>query len=284
MQTLTGVGELRAWRRQQRDAGRRVAFVPTMGALHEGHLALIAAAKAAADTVVVSVFVNPAQFGPHEDFAGYPRNLQRDRALASGAGADLVFAPATDAMYPAGADTRVTPGDVAARWEGEVRPGHFEGVLTIVCKLFHLVEPDVACFGQKDYQQVAVIQQMIEDLAMPVRLELVPIQRDSDGLALSSRNIFLSPGEREQALALSKALFRAAAVFDAGERSAAEIEATMRAEFAGIPAVRLDYIAIVDPASLRSVDQAVPGTVVAVAARVGATRLIDNVILGSEHG
>ena len=218
-----GVGELRAWRRAQREQGRRVGFVPTMGALHEGHLCLVDEARRQADSVVMSVFVNPLQFGPGEDLARYPRNLERDRALARERGVDLLFVPAADVMYPPGSEVRVVPGAAADRWEGAVRPGHFAGVLTVVAKLFHLIEPDVACFGQKDIQQVALVRRMIVDLDWPLRLAVVPTARDADGLALSSRNAFLSAEERAQALGLSRGIEAARVAWEAGERDAARL-------------------------------------------------------------
>lgn len=275
-----GVGELRAWRRAQREQGRRVGFVPTMGALHEGHLSLVDEARRQADSVVMSVFVNPLQFGPGEDLDRYPRNLERDRALARERGVDLLFVPAADVMYPPGSEVRVVPGAAADRWEGAVRPGHFAGVLTVVAKLFHLVEPDVACFGQKDIQQVALVRRMIVDLDWPLRLAVVPTARDADGLALSSRNAFLSAEERAQALGLSRGLEAARVAWEAGERDAARLEARIRALLEVFPGVAPDYISIVEPDRLEPVDVAERGTVVAIAARVGKTRLIDNLILG----
>lgn len=280
MLELAGLGELRAWRRAQREQGRRVGFVPTMGALHAGHLTLVDAARTASDAVVVSIFVNPLQFGPAEDLARYPRNLARDRALARERGADLLFVPRETDMYPAGAETRIVPGETADRWEGVVRPGHFTGVLTVVAKLFHLVEPDVAFFGQKDIQQATLIRRMVADLDWPVRIEMVPTVRETDGLALSSRNVYLSPEERADAAVLSAGLRAAMHAFDRGERDAARLEAAVRELVAVREGVAVDYIAVVDPDHLRPVSEAAPGTIVAIAARVGATRLIDNVILG----
>ncbi len=275
-----GIGELRAWRRAQREQGRRVALVPTMGALHEGHLALVDQARREAESVVLSVFVNPLQFGPAEDLARYPRNLERDRALARARGVALLFVPSAEVMYPPGSEVRVVPGATAERWEGAVRPGHFAGVLTVVAKLFHLVEPEVACFGQKDIQQVTLVRRMIVDLDWPLRLSVVPTVREPDGLALSSRNVYLSAQERAQALGLSRALDAARAAFAAGERRAARLEARMREVLAVYPGVAPDYISIVEPDRLEPVETAASGTVVAIAARVGKTRLIDNLILG----
>ncbi|HEU5170824.1 MAG TPA: pantoate--beta-alanine ligase [Gemmatimonadales bacterium] len=280
MLELTDIPALKAWVRAQRQAGRRIALVPTMGALHEGHLALVDEARRRADVVALSVFVNPLQFGPAEDFARYPRALDRDRALARGRGVDLLFAPALDAMYPPGAEVRVVPGPAGDRWEGAARPGHFAGVLTVVAKLFHLVEPDVACFGQKDIQQAALVRRMVRDLDWPIELAVVPTVRDRDGLALSSRNAYLSAAERRDALALSRGLAAAEATWHAGERSSAMLAAAVRRELDAAPGLRADYIAVVDPDRFAPVLHADPGTIIAVAGRVGETRLIDNVILG----
>ncbi len=276
---LTTIPELRDWVRAARTGGRRIGLVPTMGALHEGHLALVDAARAGGDAVVMSIFVNPTQFGPGEDLSRYPRDLARDRTLAAARGVDALFVPEIETMYPAGAEVRVVPGKVAARWEGEFRPGHFAGVLTIVAKLFHLVEPDQAWFGQKDFQQATLIRQMVHDLNFPLGIEVVPTVRESDGLALSSRNALLSPADREQAIGLSRALAAAAAAFASGERGAAALARVMRGGLAVHPGVVVEYIAVADPRTLEPVASADEGTVVLIAARVGSTRLIDNVIL-----
>jgi pantoate--beta-alanine ligase len=280
MQEVSTIGELRSWVRAARSGGRRIGLVPTMGSLHEGHLALMDEARRRTDAVVVSVFVNPLQFGPAEDYERYPRDLARDRQLAEGRGAHLLFAPAAAAMYPPGADTRVTPGPAAERWEGAVRPGHFTGVLTVVAKLLHLVEPDVACFGQKDIQQLTLIRQMIRDLDFPVELAMVPTVREPDGLALSSRNAYLDPAERQSALALSRGLTAAAAGWEQGLRSGRVLEAQVARELDAAPGISADYIAAIDPERLERVAEAAPGTILAVAATVGRTRLIDNLILG----
>ena len=213
MITLTTVQELKAWVRARQARGSRIGLVPTMGALHEGHLSLVDAARAGSDAVVMSIFVNPTQFGPNEDLSRYPRDLARDSGLAAARGVDAIFAPSVDAMYPTGAEVRVVPGKVATRWEGEFRPGHFAGVLTIVAKLFHLAEPDCAWFGQKDLQQATLVRQMVRDLDFPLEVAIVPTVREPGGLALSSRNAFLTPADREQALGLSRALAAAADAF-----------------------------------------------------------------------
>ena len=273
------VALLRAWRRERRAEGSRVALVPTMGFLHEGHLTLVDAARRRADAVVMSIFVNPLQFGPTEDLDRYPRDLARDRALAEARGVDLLFTPSVGTMYPPGADTRIVPGEAAARWEGAARPGHFAGVLTVVGKLFHLVEPDVACFGQKDIQQATVVQAMVRDLDWRLDVEIVPTVREPDGLALSSRNVYLTEEARADALGLSDALRSVQAAFRGGERSAPALERVARGRLDLYAGVQPEYIAIVEPARLTPVADAQTGTIVAIAARVGTTRLIDNVIL-----
>jgi pantoate--beta-alanine ligase len=284
MQLVTAIADLRAWVRGRRAAAERIALVPTMGALHEGHLALVDEARRRADRVVMSLFVNPLQFGPAEDLASYPRDLAGDRSLAASRGVDVLFAPDAAAMYPSGSEVRVVPGAAADRWEGASRPGHFAGVLTVVAKLFHLAEPDVACFGRKDIQQVVLIQQMVRDLDWPLELAVVPTVREPDGLALSSRNRYLSPDERHEALALSRALAAAHAAWRGGERRASQIEAQMRAVLAMSPGVGPEYIAVAEPTALARVETVDHGTVVALAARVGSTRLIDNIILGEGLG
>lgn len=265
-------------------AGRR-AVVMTMGALHEGHLSLVRTARERADQVVVTVFVNPLQFGPQEDLASYPRDLERDVALLSGAGADVVFAPDVAEVYPGGEPVvRVVAGRLGDVLEGASRPGHLDGVLTVVLKLMHLVRPDVALFGQKDAQQLAAVRQMVHDLDVPVEVVAVPTVRDADGVALSSRNAYLDPGERTCARALSRALARAQDVARDGA-SAPRVLAAARAVLDAEPGVALDYLALVDPATVEDVpaDHAGPA-LLAVAARVGATRLIDNVVVDLADG
>lgn len=277
---VADVAGLRAAVAAARASGRRVGFVPTMGALHEGHLRLLDRARAEAEFVVLSIFVNPLQFGPAEDLARYPRDLARDRALAAERGADLCFAPTVDTMYPAGSETRVIPGQAAARWEGAVRPGHFAGVLTVVLKLLNLVQPDVVIFGQKDAQQVALVRAMLRDLDVPVLLVVAPTVREADGLALSSRNAYLSPAERTSALAISRALRAAHAAYLAGERRAASLQDTIASVLAEESTLRADYISIVEPERLEPVDAVAADTLVALAVRVGTTRLLDNIVLG----
>jgi pantoate--beta-alanine ligase len=250
---LTAIPDLKGWVRTQRREGRRIALVPTMGYLHEGHLALVDEARQRADVVLMSLFVNPLQFGPTEDLARYPRDLPRDRRLAEQRGVDALFVPSAAVMYPPGSETRVVPGSSATRWEGAARPGHFGGVLTVVAKLFHLVEPDVACFGRKDVQQIVLVRQMVRDLDWPIELAVVPTVREPDGLALSSRNAYLEPEQRRRATALSGALQEAHLAWRGGERSAEAIEARMRGFLASYPDLQVEYIAVAEPDGLTPV-------------------------------
>jgi pantoate--beta-alanine ligase len=282
MRVLDRVTALRARIREERSRGTTVGFVPTMGALHEGHLTLVDEARRRSGFVVMSVFVNPLQFGPHEDFARYPRDLAGDAAKAGSRGVDVLFAPPLAEVYPETPGVTVAPGPLAERWEGAVRPGHFAGVLTVVAKLFNIVQPDVAVFGQKDVQQATLVAAMARDLNFPLSVVVVPTVREPDGLALSSRNAYLSPTDRRRALVLSRALREVARAFTAGERHAGALEALGRRVLAEEPEVQVDYLAIVDPRRFAPVAVAEPGTVVAVAARVGPTRLIDNLILESQ--
>ena len=279
MLELVTVADIRGWVRARRREGRRIALVPTMGYLHEGHLTLVDVARRRADAVVMSIFVNPLQFGPGEDLARYPRDLPRDRRLAEERGVDALFVPTPAVMYPDPPEVRVAPGRSAERWEGAARPGHFAGVLTVVAKLFHLTEPDVACFGRKDVQQSVLIRQMVRDLDWPVELAVVPTVREPDGLALSSRNAYLDAEQRRRAAALSGALREAHGAWRGGERSATRIESRMREYLAAFPEVQVEYIAIAEPEALVPVTEARDDTVVAIAARVGPTRLIDNIVL-----
>jgi pantoate--beta-alanine ligase len=263
-----------------REGGRTVGLVPTMGFLHEGHLSLVDRAGALADRVVVSVFVNPLQFGPSEDLAAYPRDEARDLALLRGRGASLVFAPSADEVY-AGGDPAVTisPGALERRLCGAFRPGHFRGVLTVVAKLFGLVRPDVAVFGRKDFQQAVLIRRMVEDLDLGVRVETGPIVREPDGLAMSSRNVYLGSDERRHALGLYVGLSTAAGLWAAGETRCYRLLEEVRRAVAERPLLALQYAEGVDPRTLEGRDHALPGTVLAVAAFCGTTRLIDNLEL-----
>ena len=278
MQILNTIAELRAWLRAARRQGQSVGLVPTMGALHEGHISLVRAAKASCDVVVASIFVNPTQFGPNEDFTRYPRTFEADCDLLRAEGVHAVFAPSAQEMYPAGSATFVEVAGLSDRLDGNSRPGHFRGVATVVSKLFIAAEPDRAFFGQKDAAQVAVLRRMTADLLLPVELIVCPIVREPDGLAMSSRNRFLSPKERSQALVLSRALETVRKAHAAGESRARELESTAATCFADEPEVRVDYIAAVNGATLEPVEEAGPGTLFAVAAWVGTTRLIDNMI------
>jgi pantoate--beta-alanine ligase len=279
MEILRTVAELRRWSRALHCDGKTVALVPTMGALHAGHASLIRAARATASQVVVSIFVNPTQFGPNEDFNRYPRAFEADCALAGAEGAAVIFAPPVEEMYPAGAATFVDLYSLTDRLDGASRPGHFRGVATIVAKLLIAAEPDQAIFGQKDAAQVAVIRRVVADLCLPTEIVVCPIVRDSDGLALSSRNVFLSPIERTQALALSRTVRLVEALSASGERSRSILVSAARKVMSAEPDLRVDYVAVVDWATLQPVDVAVPGSLFALAAKVGPTRLIDNTIL-----
>jgi pantoate--beta-alanine ligase len=279
MKVLLTISESRDSSRWARSTGRRTGLVPTMGALHEGHLSLVRAAKLKSDVVAASIFVNPTQFGPNEDFSRYPRDLNRDLALLEREGVDFVFAPSVQEIYPEQNVTWVTVEGLSERLDGKSRPGHFRGVATVVAKLFNIVEPDVAFFGQKDAAQVAVIRRMVRDLNMPVEIVACPIVREPDGLALSSRNAYLSPEERKNALTLSRSLSRVREAFKKGERNAPKLIEIGRAEFAASPSVRLDYFEIVDPDELSSVSTIEKRALAAVAAFVGNTRLIDNILL-----
>jgi pantoate--beta-alanine ligase len=280
MQIARSVAELRSWSRAARCAPEgTVGLVPTMGALHEGHASLVRAARALCSHVAVSLFVNPMQFGPGEDFARYPRAFEADCALAEREGADMLFAPSVAELYPEGAATIVEVGGLSERLDGESRPGHFRGVATVVAKLLIAADPDFAFFGQKDAAQVSVLQRMVADLRMATEIVVSPIVRDPDGLALSSRNAYLSAGERNQALLLSRTLQEVEAFVAQGERRSEVLIGAARAVFAAEPEVRVDRIDLVDWATLKPVETAVPGSLFAVAAWVGKTRLIDNTIL-----
>jgi pantoate--beta-alanine ligase len=256
-----------------------VGLVPTMGALHAGHLSLVEAAHRETDRVLVSVFVNPTQFGPREDYARYPRALERDEALLEPAGADAVFAPSVEAMYPPGMETTVDVGSVALPFEGERRPGHFRGVATVVLKLLDIATPDRAYFGEKDAQQLAVVRRMVADLDVQVEIRSCPIVREPDGLALSSRNAYLSPVERAAATVLFRALRAAEEAWRAGERRGDPLRDAMRKTLDREPLARIDYAAVADPATFLEVDLARGPVRLLLAVHVGGTRLIDNVLL-----
>jgi len=250
-----------------------------MGALHEGHLSLVRAARASCDVVAASIFVNPTQFGPKEDLAKYPRSFDRDCELLERERVEFLFAPSVEEMYPPGAVTWVTVEELSSKLDGLSRPGHFRGVTTVVSKLFHIVDPDLAFFGQKDAAQLAVIRRMVRDLNLPVQIVACPIVREPDGLAMSSRNAYLDPEQRKQALVLHRSLMMVLRLVDAGERDASRLLDAGRAEFSREPLVRLDYFEIVNPDTLDSVADVSGGELAAVAAYVGSTRLIDNIVL-----
>ncbi|HEX8958717.1 MAG TPA: pantoate--beta-alanine ligase [Solirubrobacterales bacterium] len=257
-----------------------VGLVPTMGFLHEGHLSLVRASRAENARTVVSIFVNPTQFGPSEDFATYPRDVERDLSLLRAEGVDLVYAPTVAEMYPAGYSTYVEVGGVTERLEGAARPGHFRGVATVVAKLFAAVQPTRAYFGQKDAQQCAVIRKMVADLSFALEVRVMPTVREADGLALSSRNVYLRPDERVAALSLSRGLFAARDAWASGERDAEKLRGTVRAAIAAEPLVRLEYASVADAATLEEAATVDRPALISLAARVGRTRLIDNVVLG----
>ena len=279
MREVASSAELRAATDAARQRGAGVGFVPTMGALHAGHRALLARARAENRFVVASVFVNPLQFGPAEDLASYPRDRQADLAVLAAEGTDLAFVPAEGEVWPAPPDVRLRVGGLAERLEGLVRPGHLDGVATVVAKLLHLVGPSRAYFGQKDAQQLAVVRRMVDDLAFPNQVVACPTVREPDGLAVSSRNAYLSAPERQRATALYRALRAGRDAFLAGQRDPGAVEAAARDLLDDLDGVEPDYVALVDPATFDQVKQAEPGQVLATAARVGRTRLIDNVIL-----
>ena len=264
---------------EARGKGLRIGLVPTMGALHEGHASLLGRARAEMGLVVVSLFVNPTQFGPGEDFREYPRPLEKDLEVCRREGADLVFTPTAAEMYPAGLATTVRVAGMSEKMCGAFRPGHFDGVCTVVAKLLGIVQPDAAYFGEKDAQQLAIVRRMAADLNLPVEIRSCPLVREADGLALSSRNAYLSQAERRQALEISRALAEARRAILAGDRDAARIGDGVRRRLAGAEGIGLDYVAVVDPDTLEDLERIGEKALVAAAARVGKTRLIDNVLL-----
>jgi pantoate--beta-alanine ligase len=284
MLTFSSAAEVTAASKEAHRAGKRVGFVPTMGALHQGHLSLIRTARAQSDVVIASVFVNPTQFGPNEDFSRYPRNPERDSAMLAAEKTDYLFMPSVEEMYPAGATTWVKVEDISDKLDGRSRPGHFHGVTTVVAKLFNIVQPDFAFFGQKDAAQVAIVSKMVRDLNFDVRIVVCPIVREPDGLAMSSRNAYLTPEQRKQATVLYRALMRIQSLVDRGESSSARLLVAGQQVMAEEPAVKLDYFEIVDRATLDPVSDVSRDGLVAVAAHVGSTRLIDNIVVsGTGH-
>jgi pantoate--beta-alanine ligase len=279
MLILTSAAEVTAVSKEAHRAGKRVGFVPTMGALHAGHLSLVRTARAQTDVVIASVFVNPRQFGPNEDFSRYPRDPEKDAALLAAEKTDYLFLPSVEEMYPAGANSWVAVEGLSDKLDGRSRPGHFHGVTTVVAKLFNIVQPDMAFFGQKDAAQAAIVSKMVDDLNFDVRIMVCPIVREGDGLAMSSRNVYLAPEQRKQALVLYRSLMRVQMLADRGESSASRLKIAGEQVMAEEPAVRLDYFEIVDCRTLDPVADISSGALVAVAAYVGSTRLIDNIVV-----
>jgi len=279
MLILTPAAEVTAISKEARRAGKSVGFVPTMGALHQGHLSLVRTARAQADVVIASVFVNPTQFGPTEDFSKYPRDAEKDSAMLAAEKCDHLFLPSVEEMYPPGGTTWVNVEGLSEKLDGRSRPGHFRGVTTVVSKLFNIVQPDFAFFGQKDAAQVAIVNKMVRDLNFEVRIVLCPIVRESDGLAMSSRNAYLNPEQRKQALVLYRALMRVQTLADRGESNSARLKVAGEQVMAEESAVKPDYFEIVNRDTLDPVADISGGALVAVAAYVGSTRLIDNILL-----
>jgi pantoate--beta-alanine ligase len=278
-QVVTTVRQLRETLAPARQSGKRIGVVPTMGALHEGHLSLVRASQAECQTTVVTIFVNPTQFGPKEDFSKYPRTLDKDLAALATCGPALVFAPTVEEMYPAGFSSWVEVGAVSEPLEGACRPGHFRGVATVVMKLFQMVGADVAYFGQKDYQQTLVIRRMVRDLDVPIEIKVCPTVREADGLAMSSRNAYLDPQARRRALVLWKSLDLAQTLVNQGQRDAGAIRAAMEKQILTAEDAQIEYIALADPETLAPVDEIRQRAVALLAVRIGGTRLIDNLIL-----
>ncbi|GJQ20377.1 MAG: pantothenate synthetase [Bacteroidia bacterium] len=280
METVTLIGEMQSRAEELRRRGTTIGVVPTMGYLHDGHLSLVAQARKETDVVVTTLFVNPTQFGPGEDFERYPRDTERDKRLASQAGTDILFMPAADEMYPAGFKTYVFTEGLSTVLEGAFRPSHFRGVTTVVMKLFHIVKPHVAVFGQKDAQQAAIISRMVKDMNLDIRLIIAPIVRESDGLAMSSRNVYLSPEERKNAVALFRSLRFAEDAVRKGERAVETIRRGMEEILWNARVSAVDYIAFVRPETFEEVEKIDPPNIlVALAVRFGKTRLIDNIVI-----
>lgn len=280
LRRVSTIAELRDAVAAARMSGARIGFVPTMGALHRGHLSLVERAHAESDVVVMSIFVNPTQFGPNEDFERYPRPIEEDVRLANDAGVDILFTPSVEEMYSQQRMITVVPGRAGHLWEGAIREGHFPGVLTVVAKLFNMVQPDSAVFGQKDLQQATLIRAMVRDLDFPIRIIVAPTIRELDGLAMSSRNAYLSPEDRQNATVLIRSLRAAADVYNSGERDASKIERAGLDVFHAVPIGALDYLGVVDLQSLERLPTASDDSAVMIAARIGNTRLIDNFLLG----
>jgi pantoate--beta-alanine ligase len=279
MRVIERISDLKAVIRSQRSSGKTIGFVPTMGYLHEGHMSLVKASREDNDFTIMSIFVNPAQFGPNEDFEKYPRDMERDTRMAEEAGVDIIFAPSKDEMYPDGYKTYIEVEDITEVLCGKTRPGHFKGVTTVVAKLFNIVEPDKAYFGQKDAQQVIVIKKMVRDLNMNLEVATCPIIRENDGLAMSSRNTYLSVGERRAAVILSKSLFEAQDLIKDGERNAAKLVQYICERISTVSFAEIDYVEITDFENLEKVEVIDGNILIALAVRFGKTRLIDNIVV-----
>jgi len=285
MKIIKDIDEMKEYSRQARREGKKIGFVPTMGYLHDGHASLIKAAREECDIVVISVFVNPIQFGPEEDLDRYPRDMEKDGKIAEDCGADVIFTPDRENMYPVGYSTYVdVTGNITETLCGLSRPGHFLGVATVVAKLFNIVGPDMSYFGQKDAQQQVVVKRMVEDLNMDTGIRLMPVIREEDGLAMSSRNTYLAPVERGQALSIYRSLLRAEELVTEGERSAEKIKKEMREILEMGPDLRIDYVEVVDGDDLRKLENVRDNTLIAVAAFIGKTRLIDNTLIRFKTG
>ena len=279
MKIIRSLTAMVAWSERLVREGVRIGLVPTMGALHEGHRALIRAARLRCDALVVSIFVNPTQFGPQEDLAKYPRPISQDRALCRKEGVDICFEPTVEAMYPSGFQTMVTLPVIARRWEGEVRPHHFSGVATVVTKLFGIVHPQISLFGQKDFQQSTLVRQLVKDLNLGVEIIVCPTVREADGLAMSSRNVYLSPDERKRAVTLYKSLQAGAEAIQRGVTNGATIQEAMVQVIKGEPAMTIDYLAVCDPHRLEPLSAVTSRVVLLGAVRIGSVRLIDNLLV-----
>ncbi len=284
MQVIDKISQMQSWSETQRCRGRRIVFVPTMGFLHQGHLSLVRCARERGDCVVVSIFVNPSQFGPQEDFAAYPRDFGRDRTLLEKEGVEVLFYPGVQEMYPDGFQTRLDVSELSAFLCGVHRKGHFEGVATVVCKLFNAVRPHIAIFGEKDYQQLQVIRRMARDLNFDIDIAGHPIVREPDGLAMSSRNAYLSPEERKAALCLSRSLQWAESMVRAGELTAGAITGGVKTEIARESLAQTEYVKLCDTVTLAEIERIQDRALLALAVRIGKTRLIDNAILTTEEG
>jgi len=282
MKIIRSPNAMAAWSERFIREGVKIGLVPTMGALHEGHRTLIRAARLRCDAFVVSIFVNPTQFGPQEDLAKYPRSISYDRALCKKEGVDVCFEPTVKTMYPSGFQTMVTLPAIARRWEGEARPHHFAGVATVVTKLFGVVRPQIALFGQKDFQQSALVRQLVKDLNLGVEIVMYPTVREADGLAMSSRNVYLSPEERKRAVTLYKSLQAGAEAIRRGVTDEKAIQEAMVRAIKGEPAMTIDYLAVCDPTTLEPLSTVMRKAVLLGAVRIGATRLIDNILVSAK--